>query len=442
MPPEMPGAARPVRPAWREALRLRNAGVVYALLLIVAAVTVVSAALGRPNYLAGPNLANILEQTSLIAILAVFMTITLISGNFDLSVGSVAAFAAAVFLLVVDSQPLPTALLAALAAGGLLGLLNGAIVQLVGINAFIVTLGTLTAVRGLVLILTDARTITARSPGAREAMQVIEGGRWTVGDVLVYFAVGFLLVAAVLWWSSGKRLSLGALLSGGVGMALAAVSLAVDWTWSLAKPVWYLFAITAGCWAVLRFTVVGRRLHAVGGNAEAARLSGININRYRITAFVLNGLAAGFVGVLAGAQLGAVNPTGLQGTELTVIAAAILGGTSLFGGSGSIVKSVCGALILFSLGNAFNVLNLGATYQGLIEGSVIIIAAAVYTVASRSRTTKRGLREGDEDGAAPAEPSPVIANASRAGSSTANADEQAAVSPDRTAGRQMPLERP
>jgi len=442
MPPEIHATTRSATHAWRDALRLRNAGVVYALLLIVAAVAVVSAALGRPSYLAGPNLANILEQTALVAILAVFMTVTLISGNFDLSVGSVAAFAAAVFLLVVESQGLLTALLAALAAGGILGLLNGAIVQLVGINAFIVTLGTLTAVRGLVLILTDARTITARSPGAREAMQVIEGGRWAVGDVFVYLAAVLLLVAATLWWSSGRRLSFGALVSGGAGVTLAAVSLAVDWTWSLAKPVWYLFAITAACWAVLRFTVVGRRLYAVGGNAEAARLSGININRYKIIAFVLNGLAAGFVGVLAGAQLGAINPTGLQGTELTVIAAAILGGTSLFGGSGSIVKSVCGALILFSLGNAFNVLNLGATYQGLIEGSVIIVAAAVYTVASRARTTRRGRDEDDGDSAAAAGSSPVLAGAPRPGSATVDADDPAAVSPDGTAGRRLPLERP
>ncbi|GAA3410319.1 ABC transporter permease [Streptosporangium vulgare] len=142
-------------------------------------------------------------------------------------------------------------------------------------------------------------------------------------------------------------------------------------------------------WAVLRYTVIGRRLYAVGSNAEAARLSGINVDRYKIGAFVLNGLGSGFVGVLFAAKLLAINPTGLQGTELTVLAAAILGGTSLFGGLGSVLKSVVGALILFTLDNGFNVLNLGANYQGLIVGTVVIVAAAIYTIAGRQRQVRR-----------------------------------------------------
>ena len=131
----------------------------------------------------------------------------------------------------------------------------------------------------------------------------------------------------------------------------------------------------------------------MGGNAEAARLSGVNVHAYKLGAFILSSVAAGFAGVLFGCRLGAINPTALQGSELTVIAAAILGGTSLFGGAGSVVKTVVGALLLFTLANGFNILNLGANYQGLIEGIVVIAAAAIYTVGGKRRRVRRTVAD-------------------------------------------------
>jgi D-xylose transport system permease protein len=116
------------------------------------------------------------------------------------------------------------------------------------------------------------------------------------------------------------------------------------------------------------------------------------VNRYKVAAFVLNGVAAAFVGVLYSARIGSINPTGLSGYELTALAAAILGGTALFGGVGSVVKSLVGALILVTLKNGFNILDLGANWQGLIEGLVLIVAAAMYTVSTRSRRPAAGRR--------------------------------------------------
>lgn len=370
------------RRGWIEALRVRNAGVVYALALLVLALTIASAATGRLFYLDGDNVANILDQASLAAILAVFMTIVLVSGNFDLSVGSVAALSAAVSLSVVDERGIVVAVALGLLAGLVAGLVNGTIVQYIGINAFIVTLGTMTAVRGLVLILTDGRTITVSEESSFNALEAIEGGFWTLNLGLV--AGAMVLAGAAVAYATGHRGRRLALLAA-AGVVLAALGLAGAASFRFAKPVWYMVAITVAAWAVLRFTVVGRRLYAVGANAETARLSGIDVARYKVMPFVLTGLAAGFVGVLYGAKLGAVNPTALSGLELTVIAAAILGGTSLFGGSGSVVLSVCGALFLFTISNGFNVLDLGANYQDLIEGVVLIIAAAVYTVAGKRR---------------------------------------------------------
>jgi D-xylose transport system permease protein len=154
------------------------------------------------------------------------------------------------------------------------------------------------------------------------------------------------------------------------------------------KPVVYMVIFTLIVWFVLSMTNVGRRVYAVGGNPEAARLSGINVKRYKMAGFILCSAAAGFGGVLFGSRLGAVNPTAMQGAELTVIASAILGGTSLFGGAGSVIKTLAGALLLFTLTNGFNILNLGANYQGVIEGTVVVTAAAIYTVG-RNRQRKK-----------------------------------------------------
>lgn len=373
--------------AWlKDALSLRSAGVVYAFILIVVVLTIATAATGRPSYLSPANIANLLEQASLVAILAIFMTVVLLSGNFDLSVASTSALSAAVLLLLIDQYGFALAFVAALTAGVSVGAFNGLIVYYVGINAFIVTLGTLTGVRGLVLILTDARTITATDPAARAAMQTFQGGRIATPNLLWVAAAGVLIAALALYRRSHRAAAI-LLLAG--ALALSGAGVVFDASLPLAKSVYYLMAIVLVVWALLRFTVMGRRLYATGGNAESARLSGINVARYKVMPFVLIGLSAGFVGSLFAAKLGAVNPTALQGMELTVIAAAILGGTSLFGGSGSVAKSVVGALILFTLANGFNVLNLGATYQGVIEGAVLVTAAAVYTIAGRRASEHR-----------------------------------------------------
>lgn len=385
-----------------ELLRVRDLGIVYALVLLVAALTIICAATGRPSYLDGDNIANILDQASLVGILAIFMTVVLISGNFDLSVGSVAALSAAIALSVVDERGIVVAIVLAIGAAGVAGLVNGLIVQVVGINAFIVTLGTMTAVRGIVLILTDGRTINATETSSLDALSSIEGGFFNL-NVALWLGVLLAVVAGVMALRGARGRNVAIL--GGGGVLLAVLGFVADAGLRYAKPVYYMVAITLLTWAVLRFTVVGRRLYATGANLEAARLSGINVARYKVVPFVLTGVAAGFVGVLYASKLGATNPTALSGMELTVIAAAILGGTSLFGGSGSVVTSVIGALFLFTIANGFNVLNLGANYQDLIEGVVLIVAAGVYTMASRRKAARAHQPSADDD--EPSAPSPA-----------------------------------
>uniref|UniRef100_UPI0035CB8A23 ABC transporter permease n=1 Tax=uncultured Sphingomonas sp. TaxID=158754 RepID=UPI0035CB8A23 len=378
---------------WRRHFGLREAGVYYALLILLGVLAAIAHARGLPNYLNPQNLGNIAYQASLVGIMGVAMTVMLITGAFDLSVGSVAALAAAVLVGLAPQIGFPLAAVAALTTAAAVGLLNGAIVQFIGINAFIVTLGTLTAIRGLVLVLTDGRSLMVERADTLAEMLAFESTR-----VPIFWPV--LVIAAALFVLGIVRR---APLRIFAAVLLAALALLAGPSFAVAAPVVYLAIFTAIVWAVLHFTVVGRRIYAVGGNAEAARLSGINVHAYKLGAFVLSSVAAGFAGVLFGCRLGAINPTALQGSELTVIAAAILGGTSLFGGAGSVVKTVIGALLLFTLTNGFNVLNLGASYQGLIEGVVVIAAAAIYTVGGERKRARRPVVDTAPDAPAVAE---------------------------------------
>jgi D-xylose transport system permease protein len=360
---------------------LGEAGIYYALALIWVVLEACTHLFGAPNFLNPANLANILYQSSFVAIIAVPMTLVLISGNFDLSVAATAAISAACVLLLSDVVGIYAAMAISLLAGAFIGLVNAAVVQGLGINAFIVTLATMTALRGVLLIITGGHTASANDREIVLPLKWIENGVWVLPNL--WWCAGAIVLAASAfeWWQKRRpRLLLMA-----VGIVLFGIGFYFDASWALSKPVYYMAAITAIAYLITQFTMVGRRLQAVGANSEAARLIGIDINRYRVVPFVLNGLAAGFVGLLFAARIGAVLPNAMAGLELTAITAAILGGTSLFGGSGNVLKSVAGVVVIYSLINGFDILGLGSSYQGVIEGVVLIIAAAIYTVGRRRR---------------------------------------------------------
>lgn len=390
------GSQAPVaapKPNWPKLFGLREMGVYYGLVLLIAVLAIVSSYLGRANYLSVLNLTNIVYQSSLIAMMAVAMTVVLISGNFDLSVASVAAFAAVLLIGNADALGFWPAAALALVAAMAIGLLNGAIVQFVGINAFIVTLGTMTAVRGLILIYTDGRSLSVTDPGVLETMKAVEGGRFEAGWLILVAGVALLAVGAaglLRSRSQGRPImptQLGLALGGAFLLVIAALT---GGQLELRNPVIYLIVFSAVVWFVLTFTMVGRRLYATGANTEAARLTGINVTRYKLMAFVFCSGTAGIAGILFASRLRSINPSGLTGAELSVIAAAILGGTSLFGGAGSVIKTLAGALLLFTLTNGFNMLNLGANWQGLIEGIVVVVAAAIYTVGDKRAKSRTG----------------------------------------------------
>ncbi|MCW2880594.1 MAG: D-xylose transport system permease protein [Sphaerisporangium sp.] len=394
-----PGLPARVRPAFA-ALRPQRAGVVYALILLVVVLVIATAAKGQPAYLSSVNVSNIFSQAAPDAILAVFMTVVLISGNFDLSIASVAALSAALALKTIDSIGTVPAVILALAVGAAVGTINAVLVQKIGVNAFIVTLGSMTAVRGIVLIALNGESVTAQS----RSLVALDSTIYQV-PVPVALVIGvFLLVLALLRLRQitdatsppldGFFLALVAAAVITLVVAIAAPALLTQ-----PLPVWLMLWVTVGVSAALRFLVPGRNLYAVGSNAEAARLSGINVDLYKMVPFVLTGLASAGVGLLYAGRFNSVDPNGLTGTELTVIAAAILGGTSLFGGAGYVGKSVLGTVVLFTMSNGFNVLNLGSNYQYVVQGAVLIAASAVYTIAAKSPARRRAGTPPDAGGA-------------------------------------------
>jgi D-xylose transport system permease protein len=376
---------------WRRSLGLREMGVYYALVLLVLVLAGATAFTGGSDYLTLSNVTNVLHQSSLTAIMAVAMTVILISGNFDLSVASVAALSAAITIGIADSVGFWPAALAGLLVACAAGLLNGAIVEFLGINAFIVTLGTLTAIRGVVMVYMDGRSLAVENPAVIQAMRAFESGRMHVA--LPVAVIGAILLAGGICLGihamfNRRPVSLRCIGTSLGGLFLLLIVCKSGPQLQLSKSVIYMVVFSVVVWFVLGCTVTGRRLYAVGGNPEAARLSGINVRRYKMAAFVLCSAAAGVAGILFASRLRSLNPTALQGEELTVIASAILGGTSLFGGAGSVIKTLAGALLLFTLTNGFNVLNLGANYQGVIEGTVVVAAAAIYTVGGARRKSR------------------------------------------------------
>jgi len=372
--------------------RIASSGIVYALVVLVVLLSIAAQVGGQGAYLRPVNVANILQQSAPYAILAVFETIVLVTGNFDISVGSVAALSALSVVLLSGEIGLGPAIAVGLVAGTLIGALNGVLVQKVGVNSFIVTLGMLTGIRGLVYVITDGQSQSA-GPEAADQLATLYYTVIPTPNLVLVLGVVLLVVALVRarGGGSGERRAgagevarrPGVVVPAVLGVAALAASAVVDYSLPLLPPVWLMLVLAVGAWLFLRQTTVGRRVYAVGGNAEAARLSGIRVDRYKMGAFIALGTAAGLVGAVYATQLGAVNPTGLQGAEFTVLTAAILGGTGLYGGTGNVLKSVVGALFLFTLINGFNAINLGANWQSLVEGAVIIVAVSIYSLASR-----------------------------------------------------------
>ena len=305
---------------------VKKTGILWAFLGLFIVLAILSPAFITPN-----NLMNVIKQIAVNGILGIGMTFVLVSGGIDLSVGSLIALTsvcAAFFARETTGLPLIVPIAVALSVGALAGLLNGVGISYVGFPPFIMTLAMMSIARGMGLVLTEGRPIFGTSP----RFNSISNGFVLGIPNLVYFLV-FLMVIGVF---------------------------------------------------LLRKTVFGKWVYAIGGNESAARLSGINTRRIKTFVYVGSGLLAGLCGVLMASRITSGSPIIGSGYELNAIAAAVIGGVSMSGGAGNLLGTLVGALIIGVIQNGLDILGVSPFYQQVIQG-LIIIVAVFLDIKSKSR---------------------------------------------------------
>lgn len=294
--------------------------------LIALLILVIVVSFLNPNFFSVNNLLNIFRQTSINAIIAVGMTLVILTAGIDLSVGSVLALCGAVAAsMVAAGLSIWLVIPATLLLGLLLGGLSGVIIAKGKVQPFIATLVTMTLLRGATLVYTDGRPIsTGFSAGA---------------DAFSWFGTGILF--------------------------------------GIPAPIWLMALVFLAAWAMLQHTRWGRYIYALGGNEAATRLSGIRVDRIKIMVYGVAGMLSALAGIIVTARLSSAQPTAGTGYELDAIAAVVLGGTSLAGGKGKIVGTLLGALIIGFLNNALNLLDVSSYYQMIAKALVILAAVLV-----------------------------------------------------------------
>jgi len=295
--------------------------------LIIIAVMLVALTVLSPSFLTPRNLFNILNQSTPLFIIACALTLVIIGGGFDLSTGAIFGVASvSAAYLAVNVDPL-VAIIAAPLIGLALGALNGIIITAFNVHSFLVTLATSLVYRGMAILITNGKLIPVR-------------------------------VEEFAWLGRAK-------------LDLVNVAVLV------------MLAFMALMMFILNRTTLGRAIFAVGGNEEAALLSGIRTNLVKIITFALSGGAAGLAGVITVSRLSMGEPQAGTGYEFEAIAAVILGGTSIMGGAGAIWRSMAGVLLMALIGNGFNILNVNPFFKDLTTGVIIVLAVALAATGNK-----------------------------------------------------------
>ena len=343
------------------------------------------------TFLAPRNFSNLMRQTAVTGILAVGMLMVIVAGQIDLSVGSLVGLTGGIVAILQAwmGWGLVPALLAGVGAGLAIGALQGAVVAYGHVPAFIVTLGGLLAWRGVVKGATKGNTIPVANEGFNRIGQEYLDP-W-VGWALAGVAIVALVAGAVLGARARKRHGLEpyhpAMLAARVGVPAAGIVgfvLAMNGYRGIPLPVVVLVAIALAGAVVTRTTTFGRYLYAIGGNPDAARLSGINLNGHVLAVFAVMGALAGVAGVVYTARLGSAAPDAGVLLELDAIAACVIGGASLMGGRGTVLGACLGALFMASLDNGLSLRNVEDFNRDIVKG-VILVAAVGFDMLGRRR---------------------------------------------------------
>jgi ribose transport system permease protein len=318
--------------AFHKLMRYEQSGLVIALIVLGVVFSILT-----PIFFTPLNLTNILRQVSLNAIAAVGMTMIIISGEIDLSVGSIQALAGVTAVIVLNNtESIPLALAVALGIGCLTGLANGLLVTKAGINSLIATLGTMAIYRGIIMVATQAVSQPIMVKGFSDL------GAGNIGGVPIPVIIAAGLIAVFFF--------------------------------------------------ILNNTVFGRYIYAVGGNKESARLAGLNVDNIKLKIYVLGNILFALSAFILTARLDSGQPIAGQGMEMNVIAAVILGGVSLNGGTGSLAGAILGVVILGVIQNGLVLMDVNTFYHDIVRGAVILLA--VYLDVRRKKSAEaRLLRE-------------------------------------------------
>lgn len=295
---------------------LKKTGILWVMIALIIVMSLIS-----PTFLTSTNLINVVKQASITTIIGVGMTFVLVTGGIDLSVGSIMAFSGtlAASMAVADKNlPIVVSILTGMAIGTLCGLINGIGVAYIGFPPFIMTLGMMTIARGIPLVYTNGTPIF----GLSDSFNAVANSRILGIPTLVYYMVVICLVGYI----------------------------------------------------ILSKTVLGRRIYGIGDNEEAARLSGIPVARLKMLVYVFSGFLSGIAGILICSRITSGNGTVAEGYEMNAISAAVIGGVSMTGGSGSVLGMVVGAMILTIIQNSFDIIGVNSFYQDIIKGIIILLA--------------------------------------------------------------------
>lgn len=316
----------------RRGFDFKDFGILGGLLAII-----VYLSLSTTTFLSGQNIVNLLDQAVVIGLLAVGATLCIVSGVFDLSSSATLAVSAIAGVFLTTQFGVPMGFVLALGVGAILGTITGTMIVLTRVNSFIGSLAISIIYRGLAIVLSGGAILSVPSDQLEAfrfwALPAIGG--FSGGTIL--FAVAALALGFVLWG-----------------------------------------------------TTFGRRVYAVGGNEEAARLSGVRTPLIHISVFAINGICAAAAGMVLASRAGSAQPSMGTGMELTAIAAVVIGGTSILGGAGAVWRTVVGVIILTVIGNGFNLLRWDTTYQQVVTGVLILVAVAADAWLSRRSRRSRG----------------------------------------------------
>jgi len=309
----------------------RNYSFLFALTLLgILLVLCIALTIATPNFLTERNIPNLLRQGSMIAILALGETFTIITAGIDLSVGAIAGFTTVVIAMLIQAGiPVWLSVVITLLVGLGIGIFHAFGITKMGLPPFIITLATLTSLRGIGLLMTNGATISITNKGFTD------------------FAT-------------------------------------LDWL-GIPSLFWMVILVAVPSYIFLSHTRWGRYIFAVGSNPESARLSGVRVQLVIYIAYSLSGIMAAFVGILLATRIGIGNATQANGWELQAIASSVIGGTSLFGAVGSVHGPLIGAFILATINNGSNLLNVNSFWQQIITGGLIILIVFFDQLRRRSR---------------------------------------------------------